>query len=78
MDKPVAACTKSDEIFLGVFSEPSTGVDVVYLKTSRASAALAVPAVPLQHLLVQASVRLSVKPQSRASQKHARHGEPHV
>jgi len=51
---------------------------MVNLEFAHAPASLTAPAILLQHLLVQASVRLSVKPQSRASRKHARHGEPHV
>ncbi len=32
VEKLVAACAKADEIFLGILSESTTGVDVVHLK----------------------------------------------
>ncbi len=50
-----------DEVLFGIGSQLTPRVDVVNLEIGRSAAALAAPAVPLQHMLAQLTIGLWVK-----------------
>ncbi len=61
MHMPVTIHAEGDEVLLGVVSESASWVDVVDLEVDRTAAALAAPAIPLQHLLAQLTIGLRVE-----------------
>ncbi len=61
MDTAVARGAEGDQVLLGVVSESASRADVVNLEVSRTAAALAAPAIALQHLLAKSTVGLGVE-----------------
>ncbi len=51
MHELVATCAQSDEVVLGIVSEPASRFDVVNLELAKMPTVLAPPAVPFQYLL---------------------------
>ncbi len=51
MGIPVTGGAEGNQVGLGIVSESASWVDVVDLEVCRIAAALAAPAIPLQHLL---------------------------
>ena len=64
---------EGDEVLLGVVAESASWADVVNLEVSRAAAALAAPAIPLQHLLAKSTVGLRVEAKPGAAREQASH-----
>ena len=60
----MAVGAKSDQVSLGIVSQPASRLDVVNLELAKMPTVLATPAVPLQYLLPQTSVRLWVERKS--------------
>ncbi len=58
---------------LGIISKAAALIDVVDLEVSRAAAALAAPAIALQHLLAKSTVGLGVEAAPGAAREQASH-----
>ena len=63
MDVTVAISAKRDQIFICVITQSASRANVMDLKMIRAAAALASPAVTLQHFDAEFAVSLWVQPQ---------------
>jgi hypothetical protein len=51
MHLSMAVSAKTDQVLLGIVSEPASRLDVVNLELAKMPTVLAPPAVPLQYLL---------------------------
>ena len=60
MDVVVAVSAERDQIFICVVTQPASRVDVVNLKTIRATTALASPTITLQHFGAEFAIRIWV------------------
>ena len=60
VDVVVAVSAERDQIFICVVTQPASRVNVVNLKTIRATTALASPTVALQHFVVEFAIRIRV------------------
>ena len=65
--------TEGDEVGLGVVSQSASWVDVVDLEVGRATAGLAAPSVPLQHLLAELAEGLGVEAKPGAAREQTSH-----
>ncbi len=57
----------------GIGSQPASWLNVVNLKVGRPAAALAAPAIALQHLLAQSTVGVRVEPEAWTVQGQESH-----
>jgi hypothetical protein len=67
MDATVAIGTERDQILFDVVTQLASRAHVVDLKTIRATAVLASPAIPLQHIATKFAIGIRVEPKSRLS-----------
>ena len=70
---PVTAGAKCYQIFEGVVSQSTPGLDVMNLETLRRSAALAPPTVSLQNLFAKFVIGLSIQSEASSSLTHNAH-----
>ncbi len=64
---------EGDEVGLGIVSQSASWLNVVNLKVGRPAAGLATPAIPLQHLVAQLTVRVRVEAEAGAARAQASH-----
>jgi hypothetical protein len=73
MDVTVAISAERDQIFVSVVTQSASRANVVDLETSGTAAALASPAVTLEHFGAELAIRICVEPKSRSPQLEITH-----
>ncbi len=66
MQSLMASRAQRYQILFGIIAGPAPKPNMVHLQVLQAPAGLATPPIPLQHLLMEFSVILRIKPQPRA------------